>query len=190
MDDPNITMDEYIRLEEEKAQRHGRTFNWQTATYGKIKYCEDEDDCFTNFETEFVPIVFDDTLTSDTTLSCESTVSPLNENKVDFRISFDESDDDDYMVIFDKNSFSYTVDDLKTDSKKDNDKINMPSSPEPTISHSDDLDFFKDFENEFPAITYNDDLTSKLIESSVCFQHIEEFDLNDKTSLSKYDEEM
>ncbi|GJY80543.1 hypothetical protein Tco_0493294 [Tanacetum coccineum] len=40
----------------------------------------------------------------------------------------------------------------------------MPSSPEPTISHSDDLDFFKDFENEFPAITYNDDLTSKLTE--------------------------
>ncbi|GKD43738.1 hypothetical protein Tco_1268383 [Tanacetum coccineum] len=42
----------------------------------------------------------------------------------------------------------------------------MPSSPEPTISHSDDLDFFKDFENEFPAITYNDDLTSKLTEPS------------------------
>nr|GEW79576.1 uncharacterized mitochondrial protein AtMg00810-like [Tanacetum cinerariifolium] len=33
MDDPNITMEEYIILEEEKAQRHGRTFNWQTATY-------------------------------------------------------------------------------------------------------------------------------------------------------------
>ncbi|GJX51530.1 hypothetical protein Tco_0278375 [Tanacetum coccineum] len=43
----------------------------------------------------------------------------------------------------------------------------MPSSPEPTISHSDDLDFFKDFENKFPDITYNDDLTSKLTEPSI-----------------------
>ncbi|GJZ84302.1 hypothetical protein Tco_0649641 [Tanacetum coccineum] len=129
----------------------------------------DENDCFTNFETEFPAIVFDDTLTSDIALSCESTVSPLNKNEFDFRISFDESDDEDYMAIFDENSFSYkiiSVDDLKTDLKKDNDKIDMPSSPEPTISHSDDLDFFKDFENEFPAITYNDDLMSKLTEPS------------------------
>ncbi|GKB19786.1 hypothetical protein Tco_0853709 [Tanacetum coccineum] len=70
MDDPNITMEEYIILEEEKAQRHGRTFNWKTATYAKVKYCKDKDDCFTNFETEFPAIVFDDTLTSDATLSC------------------------------------------------------------------------------------------------------------------------
>ncbi|GJY45811.1 hypothetical protein Tco_0434874 [Tanacetum coccineum] len=31
MDDPNITMEEYIRLEEEKARRQGRAFNWQSA---------------------------------------------------------------------------------------------------------------------------------------------------------------
>ncbi|GKC24112.1 hypothetical protein Tco_1026262, partial [Tanacetum coccineum] len=54
MDDPNITMEEYIRHQEEKAQRAGRTFNWQTATYGKVKYYKDEDDCFTNFESEFL----------------------------------------------------------------------------------------------------------------------------------------
>ncbi|GKC03342.1 hypothetical protein Tco_0994952 [Tanacetum coccineum] len=71
MDNPNITMEEYIRLQEEKALRHGRTFNWQTATYGKVKYCENEDDCFTNSETEFPALVFDDTLTSDATLSFE-----------------------------------------------------------------------------------------------------------------------
>ncbi|GJW86340.1 hypothetical protein Tco_0161680, partial [Tanacetum coccineum] len=66
----------------------------------------------------------------------------------------------------------------------------MPSfpSPEPTISHSY-LDFFKDFENKFPAITYNDDLTSKLTKPSVSFQRIKEFDLNDETSLSEYDKE-
>nr|GEW45620.1 hypothetical protein [Tanacetum cinerariifolium] len=47
MDNPNINMEEYIRLEEERARRH---------------------------------------------------VSPLNNNKIDFRISFDESDDEDYTI--------------------------------------------------------------------------------------------
>ncbi|GKF87113.1 hypothetical protein Tco_0257990, partial [Tanacetum coccineum] len=100
MDDPNITMEEYIKLQEEKAQRAGRTFNWQTATYGKVKYYEDEDDCFTNFESEFPAIVFDDM--SDASLSCEPTVSPLNDNKIDFRILFDESDDEDYTIIYER----------------------------------------------------------------------------------------
>ncbi|GJZ10000.1 hypothetical protein Tco_0544759 [Tanacetum coccineum] len=71
MDDPNITMEEYIKLEEEKARRQGRTFNWQTATYGKLEYYEDEDDSFTNLETEYPAIVFDDT--SDAILLCEPT---------------------------------------------------------------------------------------------------------------------
>ncbi|GKB25458.1 hypothetical protein Tco_0864859 [Tanacetum coccineum] len=83
MGDPNITMEEYIRLEEEKAQRHGRTFNWQTATFGKVKYHEDEDDCFTDFETEFPAIVFDNTL------PCEPTVSPMF-GKVE---SYEDEDD-------------------------------------------------------------------------------------------------
>ncbi|GJR29899.1 hypothetical protein Tco_1106131 [Tanacetum coccineum] len=70
----------------------------------------------------------------------------------------------------------------------------MPSlpSPEPTVSCFDDLDFFKDFENEFPAIVYNDAQTSKsdsLTEPILNPQHIDEFDLNIETSLSKYDEE-
>ncbi|GKD92992.1 hypothetical protein Tco_1372829, partial [Tanacetum coccineum] len=33
MDNPNITMEEYIRLEEEKARRHGKVYNLETATY-------------------------------------------------------------------------------------------------------------------------------------------------------------
>nr|GFA44677.1 hypothetical protein [Tanacetum cinerariifolium] len=50
------------------------------------------------------------------------------------------------------------------DSENDNDKVDMPlfPSPEPTIGYSDDLDYFKDFETKFPAIIYNDALTSKL----------------------------
>ncbi|GJR76468.1 hypothetical protein Tco_0088833 [Tanacetum coccineum] len=133
MDDPNITMEEYIRLEEEK----------------------------------LVGVV---------------------------RISFDVSDNEDYMVIHDKKSFSYKiiyVNDLKTDSENDNDKVNMPSfpSPEPEVSYSNDLDFFKDFENEFPAIVYNDALTSKLdflTKRIVSPQHIDEF--NNETSLSECNE--
>ncbi|GJV58951.1 hypothetical protein Tco_1465051 [Tanacetum coccineum] len=108
MDDPNITMEEYIRLEEEKALKHRKEFNWETAKYGKIWYDEDVHD-LRSIETEFPTIV----------------------------ISFDESDDEDYTVIYDKNSFSYKiiyVNDLKMDSEYDNDKVNMPSfsSPEPT----------------------------------------------------------
>nr|GEY11851.1 hypothetical protein [Tanacetum cinerariifolium] len=134
-----------------------------------MEYCEDEDDGLKNFKNEYPTIVFDET--SDEALSCEPTVSPLNENKIDFIISFDESDNEDYMVIFDENSFSYKiiyVDNLKTDSENENDKVNMPSFPslESAISHFDNLDFFKDFKSEFPTITYNDDLTSKLTEPS------------------------
>ncbi|GJW45799.1 hypothetical protein Tco_0077445 [Tanacetum coccineum] len=186
MDDLNITMEEYIRLkEEEKARRHGRMFNWQTATFGKVENYEDEDDCFIDFETEFPAIVFDNTA-----LPSEPTVCPPNENKVDFRISLDESDDEDYTVIFDEISFSYkiiSVNDFKTDSGNDND--NMPLSPNPTIDDFDDLDFFKDFENEFPTIVYNDAQKSKsdyLTEPILNLKHIDEFNLNDETSLSEY----
>ncbi|GKA94137.1 hypothetical protein Tco_0816123 [Tanacetum coccineum] len=221
MDNPNITMEEYIRLEEEKSHRHGKVYKWETATYGKIWDNEDVHD-LESVETEFIAIVFNDTLTSEVALSCEPTVSSLN-NEIDFRISFDESDDEDCMVIFDKNSFSYkiiSIYNLKMDSENDNDKVNMPllPSPEPTISYFDDLDLFKDFENKFPAIVYNDAQTSKLDDldyfkdfekefpaivyndaqtSKLDFltvptlspQHIDKFDLKSETSLSECDGE-
>ncbi|GKG14768.1 hypothetical protein Tco_0354368, partial [Tanacetum coccineum] len=82
MENPNITMEEYIRLQEEKALSQGGTFNWQTTTCA---------------------IVIDNTLTSNATISCGPTVSPLNDNEIDFRISVDESDDEDYTVVYDKN---------------------------------------------------------------------------------------
>ncbi|GJW24441.1 hypothetical protein Tco_0038252, partial [Tanacetum coccineum] len=127
--------------------------------YCKTEYYENEDDSFTNLETEYPAIVFDDI--SDAAFSREPTVNPIDNNEIDFNISFDESDDEDCMVVFDESSFSYKiiyVNNLKTGYEDDNDKVNMPSSPslEPTIGYFDDLDFFKDFENEFPAIVYND----------------------------------
>ncbi|GJY17702.1 hypothetical protein Tco_0389193 [Tanacetum coccineum] len=196
MDDPNITIEEYIRLEEEKARKRGKVFNWETAKYGRIWYDEDVHD-LRSVETEFPAIIFNDNLTSNETLSCEPTVSSLNDNEIDFRISFDESDDEDYTVVYDENSFFYKiifVNNLKTEFENNNEKVNMPSfsSPGPEVSYFNDLDFFKDFENEFPAIVYNDALTSKsdlLTEPTISPRHIDEFDLKDETSLFECDEE-
>ncbi|GKB27250.1 hypothetical protein Tco_0866651 [Tanacetum coccineum] len=168
MDDPNITMEEYIRLEEEKSHRRGKVFNWETATYGKIWNNEDVHN-LGSVETEFPAIVFNETLISEEALSCEPMVSSLNNDEIDFRISFDESDDEDCMVIFDKKSFSYkiiSINNLKTDSENDNDKVNMPllPSPKPTVNFSTE-----------PVLNP---------------QHIDEFDLKSETSLSEcYKEE-
>ncbi|GKB12678.1 hypothetical protein Tco_0846601, partial [Tanacetum coccineum] len=98
MDDPNITIEEYIRLEEEKARRRGKVYNWETATYGKIWYDEDVHD-LRSVETEFPAIVYNDAFTSEVTLYCEPTVSSLNNNEINFRISFDESNDEDYTDL-------------------------------------------------------------------------------------------
>ncbi|GJT97845.1 hypothetical protein Tco_1093363 [Tanacetum coccineum] len=76
MEYPKITMEEYIKFEEEKARRHGKVYNWETATYGKIWNDEDVHD-LRSVETKFPAIVFNDTLTSEVVLSCEPTVSPI-----------------------------------------------------------------------------------------------------------------
>nr|GEX88444.1 hypothetical protein [Tanacetum cinerariifolium] len=73
---PNTTMEEYIRLEEEKARRRGKVYNWETTTYGNIWYDEDVHD-LTFIETEFLAIVFDDAFTSEVTFSYEPTISPF-----------------------------------------------------------------------------------------------------------------
>nr|GEV73691.1 hypothetical protein [Tanacetum cinerariifolium] len=161
MDDSNITMEEYFRLKEEKVHRNGKVYNWETATYGKI----DEVHNLRSVETKFQTIVFDDMFTSPAAISCEPTVSPLNDNKINFRISFDEFDDEDYTPSF--------------------------PSLKSMVSYFDDLDYIKDFKNEFLAIVYNDVLTSKsdfLTEPNMCPQYIDEFNLKDITSLFEYDE--
>ncbi|GJW84356.1 hypothetical protein Tco_0157501 [Tanacetum coccineum] len=75
----------------------------------------------------------------------------------------------------------------------DNENAGIPYFPlsKPTTSYVNDLDFFKDFENEFPAIVYNDAQTSKsdlLTNPILSPHHIDEFNLNDETSVSEYDE--
>ncbi|GJT67941.1 hypothetical protein Tco_1019421 [Tanacetum coccineum] len=106
-------------------------------------------------------------------------------------ISLDESDDEDYTVIFDENSFSYKI--ISVNDLKETYSDDKPLSPNPTVDYFDDLDYFKNFENEFPAIVYNNGLTSKSdlgIKPLVNSECIDEFNLIDETSLSEYDEEI
>ncbi|GJS03359.1 hypothetical protein Tco_0319867 [Tanacetum coccineum] len=127
MNDPNITMEEYIQLMADKAHKRGQMFDWETATYANIY---DDIDLFKDFEVDFPAIVYNDALASDPEVSSEPTVSPHNAIKVDFdfTISFAESDDEDYTFIYDKNSSSYKlifVNDLKSDTGNDIDEINV-----------------------------------------------------------------
>ncbi|GKF74166.1 hypothetical protein Tco_0220498, partial [Tanacetum coccineum] len=70
MDDPDITMEEYVQLETERALRNGKVYNWETITYGKIWY--DEDVHYLRFfEEEFPAIVYNDALASKSDFSSE-----------------------------------------------------------------------------------------------------------------------
>ncbi|GKG00400.1 hypothetical protein Tco_0302090, partial [Tanacetum coccineum] len=86
-------------------------------------------------------------------------------------------------------------------SERINDTSREALSWEPTVSPINDIEIYfrilfdesdnEDYTNEFPAIVYNDALTSKsdyLTEPTLKPQHIDEFDLKDETSLSEYDE--
>ncbi|GJT84425.1 hypothetical protein Tco_1058767 [Tanacetum coccineum] len=98
-----MTIEEYIKFEEEKARRRGRVFNWQTDTYGKIRVDDGLYD-LGSVEAEFPAIVIDDTVTPQDALPCKSQVSTPVNDEIDFRISFDESDDEDYTIIYDVKS--------------------------------------------------------------------------------------
>ncbi|GKD97128.1 hypothetical protein Tco_1381025, partial [Tanacetum coccineum] len=106
MDNPDITMNEYIRLETEKALRH-----------------------------EFPAIVYEDDLTYELEVSLKPTVSPHHAKQVDleFEISFAEFDDEDCIVIYDKDSFSYKIisaHNLKSDTDNDDDMTPLPPRDE------------------------------------------------------------
>ncbi|GKB27861.1 hypothetical protein Tco_0867262 [Tanacetum coccineum] len=70
---PNITMEEYIQLIADKARGRDQTYNWETATYSK-EYCNDLDS-FTDFETNFPTIVYNDAPTSNQIVSSEPNLS-------------------------------------------------------------------------------------------------------------------
>nr|GEZ22413.1 hypothetical protein [Tanacetum cinerariifolium] len=99
MDDPNITIEEYIMLEEEKAHRHVFIDNLKTDS-------EKDNDKF----------------------NMPSFPSPEPEVKMDDpNITIEE-----YIMLEEEKARRHvSIDNLKTDSEKDNDKFNMPSFPSP-----------------------------------------------------------
>ncbi|GJX17439.1 hypothetical protein Tco_0218271 [Tanacetum coccineum] len=120
MDNPNITMEEYVRYETEKALRNGQMYNWETTKYGKINYIGDIN-YPRFFETKFPAIIYDDALSS-------QHVDEVNwKNKT----SLSEYDDGKYNAIFNKVLFSYDiffVSDLKSDKDNVDNKISIEES--------------------------------------------------------------
>nr|GEZ08213.1 hypothetical protein [Tanacetum cinerariifolium] len=181
---PNNTMEEYIRLKEEKSRRHGKVYNWETAKHAKIWYDDDIHD-LRSMETKFPAIVFNDKLASEEALPCEPMVSSLNDNEIDFRISLDESDDEDYMgmlfnliknlyvlfgIPFDpKQYYKYGVctrmlrrPRLKEEKSRRHGKVyNWETAKHAKIWYDDDIHDLRSMETKFPAIVFNDKLASE-----------------------------
>ncbi|GJV00529.1 hypothetical protein Tco_1329799 [Tanacetum coccineum] len=133
MDDPNIMMEKYIQLMADKARGRDKKFNWETDTYGKV-YCDDLDS-FTDFETDFPAIVYNDASTSNQNVSSEPTVSIYNAIKadIDFHISFSDSEDEYFTFIYNKDSSTYKlipINDLKPEPVNEHVEINTESCSE------------------------------------------------------------
>ncbi|GJR47903.1 hypothetical protein Tco_1316006 [Tanacetum coccineum] len=144
MDEPNITMEEYIRLEEEKACRRGKVFNWETAKYVNMPSfpsleptvsCLNDLDFFKDFENEFLAIVYNDALTSKSDFSTEPTLSPqhIDEFDLKYKTSLYECDEEEQNVLYFNDVFPFNViypDDSKLDKDSDDDKIDIKQSLE------------------------------------------------------------
>ncbi|GJW53599.1 hypothetical protein Tco_0097684 [Tanacetum coccineum] len=68
MDNQNITIEEYIRLEEEKAHRHSKVYSWETAKYDETSFSEyDEVEQNILYFNDLFPfnIIYPDNLKSD-----------------------------------------------------------------------------------------------------------------------------
>ncbi|GJT12706.1 hypothetical protein Tco_0859748 [Tanacetum coccineum] len=146
MEDPNITMEEYIRLEEEKDHRRGKVYNWETATYGKIWDNEDVHDLRsvetefpaivfndTDFENEFPAIIYNDAQTSKSTLLTELILNPphIDEFNLKDETSLSECDEEEQNILNFNDLFLFNViypDELKTDTDNDDDKVNIEHS--------------------------------------------------------------
>nr|GEV98064.1 hypothetical protein [Tanacetum cinerariifolium] len=81
-------MEEYIRLEEEKARRHGKVYSWEIAMYGRIGYDDDVHD-LRSVKIELPDIVFNDTLTPEIALSWKPLIFIIKNLCVPFGIPFD-----------------------------------------------------------------------------------------------------
>nr|GEU44588.1 hypothetical protein [Tanacetum cinerariifolium] len=112
MDDPNITMEEYIRLEEEKARKCKKVFNWETAKYA---------------------IVYNDALTSKSDFSTELTLCQQHIDEFDLKdeTSLSEYDEVEQNVLYFNDLFLFNIvcsDDLKSNKGNDENEIDMIQS--------------------------------------------------------------
>ncbi|GJX26175.1 hypothetical protein Tco_0232471 [Tanacetum coccineum] len=113
MDKPNITMEEYIRLDEEKARRR-----------------------------EFPAIVYNDALTSKLDFLTEPTINPqhIAEFNLKDETSLSECDEEEQNILFFNDLFPFNViypDDSKSD-KDNDDKIDMKHSSGGNVMNTDD----------------------------------------------------
>nr|GEU85992.1 hypothetical protein [Tanacetum cinerariifolium] len=117
-------MEEYIRLEEEKARKHEKVFNWETAKY----------DFFKDFEDEYPAIVYNDALTSKSNFSTEPTLCPQHIDEFDLKeeISLSECDKEEQNILYFSDLFPFNIiypDDSKSDKDSDDDdKIDIEHS--------------------------------------------------------------
>ncbi|GJT44707.1 hypothetical protein Tco_0953422 [Tanacetum coccineum] len=155
MDDPNMTMEEYIKFEEEKARRHEfPTIVFKsTITVNMLKHSGDPTlinipllpspeptvsyfddlDYFKDFKKEFPTIVYNDAQTSKLDFLTEPTVSPqhIDEFNLKDEISLSECDKEEQNILYFNDLFSFNViypDDSKLDEDNDDDKIDIEHS--------------------------------------------------------------
>ncbi|GKD73088.1 hypothetical protein Tco_1331370 [Tanacetum coccineum] len=134
MDNPNITMEEYIKLEEEKARRRGKVYNWPLLPSPKptVSYFDDLD-YFKDFEKEFLAIVYNYAQTSKLDFFTEPTISPqhIDEFNLKDETSLSECDEEEHNILNFNDLFPFNIiypNDSKSDKDNDDEKVNVEHS--------------------------------------------------------------
>nr|GEU57537.1 hypothetical protein [Tanacetum cinerariifolium] len=112
-------MEEYIRLEEEKARRYGKVYNWETAKY--------------DFKNEFLAIVYDDALTSKSDFLTEPTLCPqhIDEFNLKNKTSLSEYDEVEQSILYFNDLFPFNIiypNNLKSGKDNDDNEIDIIQS--------------------------------------------------------------
>nr|GEZ91285.1 hypothetical protein [Tanacetum cinerariifolium] len=128
MEDPNITMEEYIMLEEEKARRHGKAYNWKLL-------CMVES-----------AIIYNDALTSKLDFLTEPSINPqhIDEFGLKDETSLSECDEEEQNILYFNDLFPFNViypDNLKSNENNDDKKIDIkqPEGVIPIIPSRDEI---------------------------------------------------
>ncbi|GKA48225.1 hypothetical protein Tco_0741183 [Tanacetum coccineum] len=149
-------MEEYIRLEEEKARRRSQVYNLETAIYGKI-WCNEDVHDLRSIETEFPAIIFDDAFTSEVTLSYEPSPQHIDECNLKGETSLSECDEKEQNILHFNDLIPFNViypDDSKFDKDNDDDdKIDIKNSSRVLAERQPGI-YFTVIESVFPDSLY------------------------------------